>query len=125
MTSVPIMPDDEQFLEEHYPGRWRVLGDGEGILVCGYPLPDGYDKDATDLMVRIPADYPGAQLDMFYLCPPIKRKDNKDMHALADEHHFDMHWQRWSRHYQWQPGVHCLATHFAYIENALKHELSL
>lgn len=125
MTSVPIMPDDERFLEEHYPGRWEMLGDGAGILVRDYPLPAGYNIAATDLMVRIPDGYPAACLDMFYLRSSIERKDKKDIHALADEHHFERQWKRWSRHYQWQPGVHCLATHFAYIENALRHELIL
>ena len=124
MPPFPL-PDDKQFLEAHYAGQWEALGDGSGLLIRDYPLPEGYNMNKTNLMIRIPADYPAGPLDMFYLDPAIARKDGKSIGALAAENHFDRLWQRWSRHYQWRPGVHCLATHFAYIKNALQHELRL
>lgn len=119
---MALMPDDERFLEVHFSGQWEVLGGG-GLLIRDYSLPEGYDLDKTNLMIRIPADYPAGPLDMFYLQPAISRKDGRLIGALAEEEHFSQKWQRWSRHYEWKPGEHCIATHFAYIKNALQYEL--
>ncbi len=120
---MALVPDDKRFLEKHFSGQWEVLGDSDGLLIRDYSLPEGYNLDKTNLMIRIPADYPASPLDMFYLCPPIGRKDEKYIDALTEERHFSQHWQRWSRHYEWKPGIHCVATHFAYIKNVLQHEL--
>ncbi|MGI9250407.1 MAG: E2/UBC family protein [Pseudohongiellaceae bacterium] len=117
-----LTPDDENYLNGHYSDQWEVPDNGSHLLIRGYHLPDGYDRKEVDMMVLIPAGYPAAALDMFYFSPSINRKDSASIRAVAQEEHFGCSWQRWSRHYQWQPGVHCVATHFQYIENALLDE---
>lgn len=125
MESKHLTSDDTKYLQEHYPDQWEMRDEGGlvGLIIKNYLLPKGYQPEKANLMVIIPHDYPMAALDMFYLHPPVARQDGMGIGALCIENHFNMGWQRWSRHYSWKPGDHCLATHLAYIENALKFEL--
>lgn len=121
-----ILPaDDLGFLDSEYSGRWEKLSDGAktGLKLRNYRLPKGYTPEESDLMLLIPDTYPSGTIDMFYFSPPVQRQDGRAIGTLADEIHFGQNWQRWSRHYTWVPGVHCVATHIQYVENALLDEL--
>ena len=117
-----LTPDDEGYLNAQYPGRWEPISEGgkNGLLIRGYRLPHGYAPETADLMVLIPPGYPAANLDMFYLSPPVRRKDGGVIAALSGEAHYGREWQRWSRHYEWRPGVDCIATHLQRTENILR-----
>ena len=116
-----LTSDDEGYLKEHFPGQWEMSEEGgKGrVLIRGYRLPAAYEPEAVDVMILIPPGYPAANLDMFYFLPAVSRKDGASIAALSMENHFGQDWQRWSRHYEWQAGVHCLATHLQYMENTL------
>ena len=121
-----LTPEDKQHLDAHYPDQWQVLGDvpgGLGVLIQDFPLPVGYEPERASLLVLLPPGYPNAKLDMFFLNPPVRRNDGQGIGALTQTTHFGQEWQRWSRHYSWQPGVHCLATHLQYAENTMRSEL--
>lgn len=121
-----LLPDeDEEFLTAHFPSRWcKREEEGEiGIIISDYPLPaDLYTADKSDLMLIIPADYPTSGLDMFYFSPELSRKDGRTINAIAKEIHFEREWQRWSRHYEWEPGTDSIVSHISYVSNQLKHD---
>ena len=122
-----LLPEDVEYLNAHHRGRWRKEAEGDGkfgLVVCHFALPDGYAESETTLMLLVPSGYPGVPLDMFYLNPPIRRRDGAAIEALADETHFGVTWQRWSRHYQWTPGEDNLVTHLEYVKNQLAVETS-
>ncbi len=121
-----FLPDeDTEFLNIQYNDQWEELADvgKSGLLIKEYSLPDGYTPRKTNLMLIIPGNYPGAMIDMFYFNPPVERKDGKGIAALVDEVHFDQQWQRWSRHYEWRPGIDNISNHLTYVHNELKSEI--
>ena len=120
-----LLPEDAEYLNAHYPGAWRKVTEGVGkfgLIVQHFPTPDGYVERETTLMLLVPSGYPGVPIDMFYLHPPIQRRNGNVIAALAAESHFGTTWQRWSRHYVWQPGEDTVATHIEYVRNELQAE---
>ncbi len=122
-----ILPDeDTDFLNAQYNSRWEELSEGNthGLLIRDYPLPEGYTPKNSSLMLLIPDSYPGAMIDMFYFDPPVQREDGAEIERLLDEIHFGRQWQRWSRHYDWRPGIDNMSTHITYVSNQLRSEIN-
>ena len=120
-----LLPEDAEYLNSQHPGAWRKVMEGVGkfgLVVQPFPIPDGYIKREATLMLLVPSGYPGVPMDMFYLHPPIQRRDGNAIAALAEESHFGTIWQRWSRHYVWQPGEDSVATYIEYVRNELQAE---
>lgn len=121
-----VLPDeDTDFLNAQYNSRWEELSEGNtrGLLIRDYPLPEGYTPKNSNLMLLVPDNYPGAMIDMFYFDPPVQREDGAEIEALSYECHFGQHWQRWSRHYDWRPGIDNMSTHITYVSNQLRSEI--
>ena len=122
-----MLPDEDlEFLKAEYPRRWKLVDEGEkvGLVIRNYRLPSGYTPEKSDLLLLIPSDYPAGMIDMFYFHPEISREDGSSFAALNQARHFERIWQRWSRHYEWRPGVDSIITHVAYVGNQLRAELS-
>ena len=121
-----LLLEDTEYLDGNYPSKWQKISEGNGkfgLLIEDFPIPDGYTMEKSTLLVLIPSGYPGSALDMFYFVPPLSKSDGSAIKALASETHFDQVWQRWSRHYQWQPGDNNIMTHVEYVKNALRSEV--
>lgn len=126
MTSMTLPPEDLEYLVSNYAERWSVISESpgkHGIFIDHFPIPAGFDPRTSTLMILLPSGYPGSALDMFYFAPPLARSDGVTIGALATEHHFDRSWQRWSRHYDWQPGEDSLLSHVEYVKEQLQREV--
>ena len=98
----------------------EVIQDGgfKLVKIKNLPLPYGWDRDSTDLMIQVPASYPPSALDMFWLFPHIKLLNG----AWPDcgnqfQQHAGINWQRFSWHYtdkQWDPVRNTLSSHFRF-----------
>lgn len=119
--------DDEAFLR----GKgfdWSLIPDGDGglLVVKNYAISAiKYDRAVTDLMIRIPAQYNMAKLDMWYTDPPLKFNGSNQFPHLAAtfETHGGRSWQRFSRHFPegvWRPGIDGLPMFFTFIKAELK-----
>ena len=119
--------DDETFLR----GKgfdWSLIPDGNGaLLVVKSFAVNGmkYDRDVTDLMIRIPAGYNMAKLDMWYADPPLRLKGANLYPDRADvfENYAQRNWQRFSRHLPervWRAGIDGLPMFFTFINQELK-----
>jgi len=115
---------DEAFLKgKGY--SWRLVPDRAGacLIITGYAVnPDVYDRPQTDLMLRIPAQYNLAGLDMYYVDPPLRLKGGGyPRSAESFERHVERQWQRFSRHLPrpWRTGVDDLRMFFALINQEL------
>ena len=122
-----LQPEDTEYLDANYPGMWRLTSpqSGEaavGLVIEDFPLTSGYTLTASVLMVIIPNGYPGTQIDMFYFDPPLQKANGESIEALVAESHFGMEWQRWSRHYNWNPGKDSIVSHIEYIKIELSDE---
>ncbi len=126
MALCELLPEDLEYLEANYPSKWRQVSEGNGkfgLVIDDFPIPDGYKEKKSTLMLLVPSGYPGSVLNMFYFTPSLNRSDGKVIKALASETHFDRTWQRWSRHYEWKPGIDSVVTHIEYIKNQIAEEL--
>ena len=125
-TLYDLLPEDTEYLDGNYPSKWEKVSEGDGkfgLVIEDFPIPNGYTTEKSTLLVLIPSGYPGSALDMFYFNPSLSKSDGAEINALASETHFGQAWQRWSRHYQWQPGDNSIITHIEYIKNELRNEV--
>lgn len=122
-----LLEDDEQYLKDKgYVYECRQEGSGQVyVVIRDFVLPTGYTREKVDLLVIIPAGYPTAQMDMFWVNPEIRYAQTNLYPNAADqfEDHIGIRWQRFSRHYityQWRPGVDSLSSHLIMVQKALK-----
>jgi len=118
---------DEVFLSDR-GWRWELQPDPAGggyLVVSNFDVSGGgFSPSNTDLMVRIPPQYPLTALDMWYCNPPI-RIAKTGQFAQASEHmeqHIGKTWQRFSRHLNgsWKPNLDCLRSFFVFIQRELQ-----
>jgi hypothetical protein len=118
---------DTKFLNER-GYKWEVMPDPSGsssviihdLVVSG----GGFSPERTDVMVRIPAQYPMTPLDMWYCDPPIRIAATGQFAPASEvvETHFGRNWQRFSRHLAsaWNPAIDGLRSFFALIHRELQ-----
>ena len=126
-AAYELPEEDLEYLNAHYSTQWQKTSEGNGkygLIIENFPLPNGYTMEKSALMLLIPSGYPGSGIDMFYFDPPLNRLDGRGIGGLSIEAHFARQWQRWSRHYQWNPGEDFLVRHIEYIRNELEKEVN-
>jgi len=116
-----LTKDDSEYL--HRMGyRFEVTSDGG--LVClvinDWRLPEAYEPEAVDLLIRLPPGFPDAQPDMFWCDPPVRIRISGAFPIAADsfEQYLGRTWQRFSRHLPpgvWQPGRDSLESYMTLI----------
>lgn len=99
----------------------------EGGMVCliiyDYRLPAGYNRGVTDLLLRLPAGFPTAAPDMWWMDPEVLYGNGRV--PAATQHREQIRgriWQRWSRHLaiSWRPGTDSLQTYLRLIQTDLE-----
>ncbi|MDB5386439.1 MAG: hypothetical protein JWM11_2085, partial [Planctomycetaceae bacterium] len=122
-VSLPSI--DRAYLEQHEMVH-EVVKDGDqlGVILKGVKLPEGkFDAESADLLILLPAGYPDACPDMFYLLPWVRLKATAAFPSKADAAHTfnGQSWQRWSRHSsEWRAGVDGLHTMIARALHAME-----
>jgi hypothetical protein len=95
------------------------------VVIRQYKLPPAYTPSQTDMLLRLPPNFPMARPDMFWTFPHVRRAANGSYPQACetfDVNYEGQQWQRWSRHFDaklWRPGVDNLKTYLGTI----KHEL--
>jgi hypothetical protein len=94
------------------------------VLFPAYKLPPGYDRAASDLLLRLNPGFPDVPPDMWWFNPAIRLVDGRVVPATeVTEHHLGRTWQRWSRHFnagQWRSGIDSLESFLALIRRELE-----
>lgn len=124
---MTIPERDAAFLRER-EFDWEAVPDPGGsayVIVKDFPVhAGGFTPASTDLMIRIPPQYPMTPLDMWYCNPPIRIAANGQFAAASEvmESHLGKNWQRFSRHLNggWRPGVDGLRSFFSLIQRELQ-----
>lgn len=118
---------DVAFLRER-EFDWEVVSDPAGsacVIVRGLTVTGGgFTPDRTDLMIRIPPQFPMTPLDMWYCDPPIRIAATGQFAPASEvmEMILGRTWQRFSRHLSggWKPGVDGLRSFFSLIQRELQ-----
>lgn len=94
------------------------------VLLPGFPLPPGYDRRESDLLLRLSPGYPDVPPDMWWFAPAVKLTNGRAIPATnCVEQHLGRSWQRWSRHFnggQWKSGVDSLESFLTLIRQELQ-----
>jgi hypothetical protein len=122
-----LLEDDENYLNNK-GYNWELIPDGNGAYLVIHDFhvaAEVFDRAKTDLMIRIPAQYNIAGLDMFYVAPEVKLKATDGYPDRADcfENFCGRRWQRFSRHLHttpWRAGVDGLPMYMALIQKELQ-----
>lgn len=120
-----ILPEeDKEFLDASYSEWESVIADNnQWLLVNNFKIPDGYLVKAASLAINIPSTYPDTNLDMAYFHPPLHREDGSKINATESMITIEgREFQRWSRHYEWRPGIDSLRSHLIFVEEWLIKE---
>ena len=127
---MSLPQSDTAYLTERSVAHEIVTESGMTCVVMPqWPLPNGFDRDASDLLIRLSPGYPDVAPDMWWFLPPVRLADGKDLPATnVSETYLGRSWQRWSRHFnsgQWQSGVDGLESFLALIRQELERSVSL
>lgn len=106
----------------------RVEGKFRWLIIHGYAVPQGYTVSSTTLALHLPASYPEAQIDMFYVNPPLQLASGGAIAATDSSQVIgNTSFQRWSRHRGagsvWNPLKDNVITHLALVESAIAKEV--
>ena len=124
-----MLPGDQEALEAKQLKSEEFIEAGFNcVVIKDYPLPPGYNRKATDLLIRLPAGYPDAAPDMFWCDPPVRLASTGGYPVAADqmEPHGKRSWQRFSRHLQptsWRPGSDNLNSYLSLVARALRESV--
>jgi hypothetical protein len=104
---------------------YEVIGEGQmfSLIIRGYRLPDGYEPDRVDLLLRLPCGFPDAAPDMFWTHPVVAYGGGAAPPATQDRlEYIGRTWQRWSRHLAvaWRPGIDNLQSYLRLIRTDLE-----
>ena len=104
--------------------RWAFLEEPAGsdrlLVIRGVTLAPGkYDHEKADVLFRIPAGFPTALLDMYWVYPVLSLTTGGEPAAsTVRAAHEGRVWQRFSRHLpdsRWRPGVDSLKTYLPVV----------
>ncbi|MGI8386582.1 E2/UBC family protein [Robertmurraya sp. P23] len=116
--------EDTDFLNSR-EWKWESIIEGSNrwIIIHDFPVPKGYNVSFSKVAVQILSGYPNSHLDMAYFYPWLSRTDGIQI-GQADQQMiiWGQSFQRWSRHYEWKPGIHSLTTHLLSVEDWLERE---
>lgn len=122
---MDLPPTDLTFLADRgIAHQLTAEGQVTCVVVPDWQLPGGYDREASDLLLRLMPGYPDVAPDMWWFDPGIRLANGGVAPATElTETYVGRQWQRWSRHFtpgQWQSGIDGLESFFALIKGELE-----
>ena len=92
------------------------------IVFERYPLPRGWNKNETQLLLIADVSYPNSKLDMFWVDTDLVLVGNKAPQAGdAIETYMDKPWRRFSWHVQkWNPAIDNIKSYLDTVDARLK-----
>lgn len=107
--------------------------EGRWVLIYDFPLPQGYNRPMTHILIRLPPNYPLTPPDWFYLDRGVRRADGRPPHYFEDDHiPQELRQKGWAggclHIREWRPGAdplwgHSLLTVCKLIADALRRWL--
>lgn len=120
-----LVQEVEDLKNEGYNVELIVAEGWANVLFHAYPLPPGYSKPRTELLLKLPMSYPNGRPDMFWTDGDLLlRGGGVPKSAEAMEPALGRTWRRFSWHPQnWNPGVDNLRTYLEFVNNRLAKSL--
>jgi len=109
--------------EKHYVFDAAIFGGWVHLIIKDYELPAVYVPRNTNLLLRLPPNFPMAKPDMFWMFPHVRLTNGSYPHTanVFDVQYQGNQWQRWSRHFSnWRPGTDDLRSYLGTIHSELQ-----
>jgi hypothetical protein len=111
-------------------GDWSFEQVGRLVYAVrkGIVVPTGLAPPTVDLLLKLPAGFPTAAPDMFWVTPALQLEGGRVPRGCGSAEQYNGRcWQRWSRHIaaDWRPGIDGLGTYLAYVRRCLALEAEL
>jgi hypothetical protein len=91
------------------------------VSIREYPLPEGYNKNSTYLLIKVPLSYPNGNPDMFWTDADLTLSDARGPKSTSKENVFGKEWLRFSWHLgKWNPGSDNLETYLGFVNSGLR-----
>lgn len=120
MLAGQLSRELEQLHEQGYEAEVHDDGSLTVVIFKKFPLPKGYNKDTTDVLIKVPVSYPNGQLDMFWTEPDLRLASSNGQAATSPEQILGRQWLRFSWHPQkWNPGRDNILTFVEFINRRL------
>jgi len=123
MISEQLSQEIKELADEGHKITAEAKDDGFIHLVFeAYPLPSGYKKACTKLLIKAPASYPNGTLDMFWTDEDLQYTGGQaPKEGISLEIIYGVKWMRFSWHpKKWNPGKDNLRTFLEFIDCRLK-----
>lgn len=98
-----------------------LVGTMTAVIIGGYPLPKGWSKPTSQLLIKVPQSYPNGKPDMFWTNVDLTLADGT-IPEKADRVEMinGKQWRRFSWHpSKWNPGTDDLTTFLQFINQRL------
>lgn len=90
------------------------------LMFADWPLPAGYNKVRTRLLLRIPRSFPLGKPDMFWIDPDVRLANGQLPRQASMENVTGTDWLRFSWHAQkWDPAKDNLRSYLAFVDDGL------
>jgi hypothetical protein len=111
MTEVEVMKTEGHSLALHEEGGTAL------VVLENYPVPQGYNKPTTQLLLKVPLSYPNGQPDMFWTDDDFALANGSaPQSAEVFETYLGKRWRRFSWHPQgWNPATCNLKTYVEFV----------
>ncbi|SDP02442.1 Multiubiquitin [Paenibacillus sp. yr247] len=93
------------------------------LTIDNFDMGENYSPRHVTMLVKIPAGFPSAAMDMFWVKPAVTKSDGHLPASVCDEQYIGSTWQRFSRHRDqgtWNPITGGLRAHFTFVSEALR-----
>ena len=124
VKAPPLLQDHVGQLESRGFAVEVTVGDAIYIVIKNYPVPGNvWDRSSSDLLIMAHDTYPNAPLDMFWLDPPIARK-NGPSNGAGTQTLNGREWQSFSWHVGgWDPAHDNLLTYLDVVNDRLRRDI--
>jgi hypothetical protein len=91
------------------------------VIFEDYPLPNGWNKNKTKLLIMSDISYPNSKLDMFWVDEDVRLANGvMPQGGGSMENYLGRRWHRFSWHVQkWNPAVDNIKTYLGTIDSRL------
>jgi hypothetical protein len=121
MIPPQLVEEVEELRREGYSVDLVEAEGWANAVFHNYPVPPGYSKASTELLLKFPISYPNGRPDMFWTDEDLTLTGGQiPRSADSIETSLGKRWRRFSWHPQnWNPGVDSLRTYLEFVNNRL------
>lgn len=94
------------------------------VVFKNFPLGEAYNRQASDLLIRVPLSYPDSGPDMFWTDPGLLLRDGRlPQNANSEEIHANRRWQRFSWHHsRWNSVTDNVDSYLEFVRCRLRQK---